>query len=178
MKTFIFGVMAISFASAVFANTTSSYVGQDTRDIKALSQQEVAGYLEGKGLGYAKAAELNHFPGPRHVLDLASELNLTKQQALQSQALFDEMKLQAVTLGKEFIAKEKALELRFSSGSIDTESLKSLLSEIGIIQSNIRYVHLSAHIKQKALLTEHQRHLYDKLRGYTGAGSGEHKHSH
>jgi Spy/CpxP family protein refolding chaperone len=178
MKAFIFGVFVALSTSVVLANTTSSYVGQDAREIKALSQQEIAGYLEGKGLGYAKAAELNHFPGPRHVLDLAGELNLTKQQVLESQALFDAMKLQAVTLGKEFIAKEKALELRFSSGSIDTESLKSLLSEIGIIQSNIRYVHLSAHIKQKALLTEHQRHLYDKLRGYAGAGSGEHKHSH
>ncbi len=178
MKAFIFGVFVALSTSVVFANTTSSYVGQDTREIKALSQQEVAGYLEGKGLGYAKAAELNHFPGPKHVLDLASELNLTKRQVLQSKALFDEMKSQAVTLGKEFIAKEKELELRCSSGSIDTESLKSLLSEIGVIQSNIRYVHLNAHLKQKALLTEHQSHLYSKLRGYTGSKRGEHKHSH
>lgn len=178
MKKIVLGVMVISFSSVVFANTKSLYIGQDTREIKALSQQEVTGYLEGKGLGYAKAAELNSFPGPRHVLDMASELNLTKEQELQSQALFDEMKSQAITLGREFIAKEKELELGFSSNSIDAESLKSLLSEIGVIQSNIRYVHLSAHLKQKALLTQHQRHLYGKLRGYTGSKSGEHKHSH
>ena len=29
-----------------------------------LSPQEVKQYLSGAGMGYAKAAELNHFPGP------------------------------------------------------------------------------------------------------------------
>lgn len=178
MKNIIFIIIVIGFASAVFANTKSLYVGQEAREIKALSQQEVADYLDGKGLGYAKAAELNHFPGPKHVLDLSSELNLTDQQVLQTQAVFDTMKSQAITLGKEFIAKEKELEFSFSSGSIDENTLKSLVSEIGVIQANIRYVHLSAHLKQKALLTEHQRHLYDQLRGYTGAKSGGHNHHH
>ncbi len=97
---------------------------------------------------------------------------------LQTQAIFDEMKSQAVTLGREFVTKEKTLELMFSSDSIDASSLRVLLSEIGVIQSSIRYVHLSAHIKQKALLSEHQNHLYDTLRGYAGSKHGEHKHAH
>ena len=31
-------------------------------------------YLDGAGMGYARAAELNHFPGPMHVLELAREM--------------------------------------------------------------------------------------------------------
>jgi len=35
---------------------------QETREIKALSTEEVDGYLKGEGMGLAKAAELNGFP--------------------------------------------------------------------------------------------------------------------
>jgi hypothetical protein len=34
----------------------SPYAGQETRDIKSLSPEEVDAYLSGKGLGLAKAA--------------------------------------------------------------------------------------------------------------------------
>ena len=39
--------------------------------IKALSDHEVSALLDGHGSGFAKAAELNGYPGPTHVLDLA-----------------------------------------------------------------------------------------------------------
>ena len=43
-------------------------------EVNALSPDEVQQYLAGAGMGYAKAAELNHFPGPMHVLELADKL--------------------------------------------------------------------------------------------------------
>lgn len=178
MKNLIFGVILNTTAFVAFANSGSPYVGQEMRDIKALSHQEVVGYFKGKGLGYAKAAELNHFPGPKHVLDLANELNLTEQQAQQTQAIFDDMKAQAVILGEQFVAKEQELDREFSRSLITPDSLKMLLSEIGILQAKIRYVHLNAHLKQKSLLTEHQSQLYDQLRGYGTTQNGEHNHSH
>lgn len=178
MKNLIFGATVSIFAFAIFANTNSPYIGQESREIKALSQQEVVDYLNGKGLGYAKVAELNHFPGPRHVLDMAKELNLTEEQTSQTQAVFDAMEVQAATFGKQFVEKEKELDQQFSSGSINTDSLKILLSDIGALQANIRYVHLSAHLEQKVLLTRHQIKLYDQLRGYGISNNGGHKHSH
>jgi len=45
-----------------------------------LSPEEVKQYLSGAGRGYAKAAELNHFPGPMHVLELADKLQLSAEQ--------------------------------------------------------------------------------------------------
>ena len=35
------------------------YAGQDARDIKSLSPEDMSNYLAGKGMGLAKAAELN-----------------------------------------------------------------------------------------------------------------------
>jgi len=68
--------------------TADEYRGQQDRAIKALSADEVAGYLQGKGLGLAKAAELNQYPGPSHVLALASELELTETQKDQTRKIF------------------------------------------------------------------------------------------
>ncbi len=71
-----------------FAQQTP-YAGQHTREIKALSPPDIESYLAGQGMGLAKAAELNHFPGPKHVLELADALNLSKEQLTQTQALFE-----------------------------------------------------------------------------------------
>lgn len=178
MKNLIFGVAVSSLAFAAFAGTVSPYTGQEAREIKSLSQQEIEDYLNGKGLGYAKAAELNHYPGPRHVLDIAKELTLTEEQIKRTQAVFDAMKEQAIMLGKQLVEKEQELDRRFASGSIDAESLKTLLSDIGTLQARIRYVHLNAHLEQKALLTKHQIHQYDQLRGYKASHGSGHHHSH
>jgi Spy/CpxP family protein refolding chaperone len=178
MKSLVFGIAVSALAAAAFAATESPYVGQEGREIKALSPQAVEGYLNGEGLGYAKAAELNHYPGPRHVLDMAKELNLTREQTTQTQAVFDAMRTRAIGLGKQLVEKERELDRRFASDSIDADSLQALLSEIGTIQSKIRYVHLSAHLAQRALLTEHQVKLYDQVRGYGTPHHGGHMHSH
>lgn len=166
MKKIIFWVVVNTFACTAFANAASPYAGQEARDIKAMSEQEVADYLNGKGMGYAKAAELNHYPGPRHVLDLSRELALTEEQSKRTQAIYDHMKEQAIAIGKQLIQKEQELDHQFVNESINKVLLNSLLSEIGTLQAKIRYVHLNAHLEQKALLTRQQIQQYDKLRGY------------
>ena len=65
-------LLSLTHVSATLAEEKPSpYAGQQARQVKALSKAEIEGLLAGRGLGYAKAAELNHYPGPRHVLDLA-----------------------------------------------------------------------------------------------------------
>ena len=44
------------------------YAGLQDRPIKAMAPERVADLLAGRGATLALAAELNHFPGPRHVL--------------------------------------------------------------------------------------------------------------
>ena len=69
--------------------TTSPYVEQLDSPVKGLSSEEVDELLNGKGAGYARMAELNGYPGPRHLLDLSSQLNLSAQQTKEIQAVFD-----------------------------------------------------------------------------------------
>jgi hypothetical protein len=47
----------------------------------------LAALLKGEGMGMAKAAELNGYPGPTHVLTLAKELALTESQLQQVTAI-------------------------------------------------------------------------------------------
>lgn len=172
------GLVICALSINAFSETAAPYAGEEAREIKSLSHQEVSGYLEGRGMGYAKVAELNHYPGPRHVLDLAADLGLGKEQIERTEAIFADMKSQAVSLGKRIVDKEAELERRFASGSVDSKALKKLLSEIGSLQSELRYVHLNAHLQQRALLTSDQIVRYDRLRGYGKSHNGKHDHAH
>ncbi len=153
----------------------SPYAGQETREIKALSQEDVEGYLTGQGMGFAKAAELNHYPGPKHVLELTRELRLEKAQIDQTKEAYDRMHKDAVSLGRKIVEKEGFLDQLFASGRIDVEKLREITLEIGTLQGGLRAVHLRAHLEMKQILTPHQIQRYDELRGYQGAG-GEHRH--
>ena len=66
-KWFLIATLFICTAVASAAEISSPYAGQETREIKALSRDEINGYLSGDGMAFAKAAELNHYPGPKHV---------------------------------------------------------------------------------------------------------------
>src|ERR1700737_107196 len=92
-RILILVLAARALALPVFAADTplTPYAGQQARSIKALSADDVAALLKGEGMGMAKAAELNGYPGPAHVLTLASELGLTDSQRQQVQAIVDRM---------------------------------------------------------------------------------------
>jgi hypothetical protein len=97
--TVLVNALAVLVLSTVDAQ--SPYVGQESREIKALSAQEVSDYLSGRGMGLAKTAELNGFPGPAHVLEFAAELGLTSEQKSKTEVLFKKMQAQAIPLGEQ-----------------------------------------------------------------------------
>ncbi len=169
----LMSVFSFSFANA--QHVQSTYSGQESRGIKSLSSQEVDGYLSGHGMGFAKAAELNHYPGPKHVLELHAKLNLSKVQIEQTQNIYEEMHKKTVRLGKLFVEKEKFLDDLFLNQGIDARELQASISEISKVRGEIRLAHLTAHLKMKELLKPEQISHYDKLRGYTG---GRQKHDH
>lgn len=162
-------------ASNAFANQATPYAGEEQRAIKALSADEIQSYLNGKGAGLAKAAELNHYPGPAHVLELADKLELSAQQKTRTEAIFKTMQADAIRWGKALIDKEQELDRRFASTAITPEELRSLLEQIGKLQAEVRRAHLHAHLQQRAVLSGEQVAKYDSLRGY-GSGQG-HSHS-
>lgn len=173
LKVTVLFLIAMSVAAR--ASEGSAYAGQESREIKALSESDVAGLLAGKGMGYAKAAELNGYPGPRHVLDLAEELDLTEKQQAETQALFNDMQTSAKDLGAELVAAERALDTLFRNETIDQSSLSEAVTKIGRIEARLREVHLHAHLRQVQLLGTQQVAEYMRLRGYA---RGEHGHRH
>ena len=93
-----FPLMAGLILIAGPAIAQTPYGGMQTRPIKALSEQQVADLGAGRGMGLALAAELNGYPGPSHVLELADRLDLTADQRASVQRLFDSMKMEACLL--------------------------------------------------------------------------------
>lgn len=134
-------------------------------EIKALTTGQLNGYLKGEGMGLAKAAELNHYPGPMHVLELSDELKLTDEQIFHTKNFISEVKQEAIQLGNQIVEKEKELDILFKNGN-PNESAQSLILEIAKLKGELRFVHINAHIKQKEILTSEQIKLYNKLRGY------------
>jgi Spy/CpxP family protein refolding chaperone len=161
------------------ARAASSYAGQDSREIKALSPEEISALLAGKGMGLAKAAELNGFAGPAHVLELASELHLTAEQRARTEALFSSMSTKAAVRGRALVEKERELDGLFAAKTITPERLASRLREIGALQAEVRAAHLEAHLAQVEILTAEQNSRYSELRGYGAAAeNGAHEHKH
>ena len=177
-KWVLIAPLFICAAVASAAEISSPYAGQETREIKALSRDEINGYLSGDGMSFAKAAELNHYPGPKHVLELADELQLSLEQRRLSQMIFDEMKTKAVILGKQLVETEQLLDSRFAAANISDAELLQLVMEISVLHGKIRAVHLQAHLAERAALTADQLMRYDALRGYQGPRSHGQHHGH
>lgn len=144
----------------------SQYAGQETRDIKSLSAEDLAELKRGGGWGLAKAAELNGYPGPAHVLEMKEEIGLSDDQIKAISAIFDIMQKDAIVRGERFVALERRLEEGFQARSIDEDRLRRDLQAIAEARSALRETHLAAHLKTVRILSEEQIAAYNTLRGY------------
>src|SRR5438445_13044993 len=157
---------------AIADTTTSAYAGEESRSIKALSADEIAALRDGLGMGLAKAAELNHYPGPVHVLELADELQLSADQRARTEATFRHMREQARALGAALIAAARDLDQMFAATRATPDAVEVALSRVADLQARLRAVHLNAHLAQRDILSATQLARYDQLRGYGAPVSG------
>lgn len=156
-----------------FVQTISKYSGQETRLIKSLSVEDVEGLEKGTGDpfgGMAKLAELNGYPGPRHVLDLALQLALTSEQKKSVEKMNDTRVEEAQTLGKAIVELEQEMNEMFIKKTITEKTLRQKLAKSGELYGELRFVHLKWHLAMLNVLTEEQVKLYNKLRGYIEGG--------
>src|SRR5713101_3668780 len=93
---------------------------------------------KGEGFGMALPADHAGYPGPRHVLDLATELKLSPAQVRAFEKMFGENRSEA--------------DLREQSFRVDS------------IYAELRWVHLSAHLAARKLLSPEQVAAYVRLR--------------
>lgn len=148
---------------------TQPYAALTGRRIKALSEDQVADLLDGRGMALALAAELNGYPGPMHVLEHAEALRLSAEQRAVAETLRARMLAEARTLGAQIVALEQALDALFAAAAADAGRLAALTASIGALHGRLRETHLATHIAMRDALDPAQRDAYARLRGYAVA---------
>jgi Cu/Ag efflux protein CusF len=171
MKTLLGIVLFAAFAAQAQHQhgPAQPYRDDQSREIKALSAEDVAQYRAGAGMGFAKPAELNRFPGPMHVLEFADKLGLEERQRVAMQRLMHAHKAEARAIGSKLVAAEEALEALFRSGAVETPALSRAVREAGTLHAEYRLSHLETHRQARLLLTDAQVERYQVLRGYQTA---------
>jgi Spy/CpxP family protein refolding chaperone len=155
---------------------SSSYPALQDNEVRGLTDEEIAGLRSGSGMGYALPAELNGYPGPKHVLEFAAELGLNASQREETTALRADMLEAATSTGEALIHAYAALDQDFRSQSIDEETLRAHTTTIGRLEGELRAIHMEAHLAMMTILTHDQVLRYSELRGYEAAAHGEHDH--
>ena len=177
----LFSAVLILVAGTSFAQSPQPYAGLQAGRSRHCPTKSWTDLKAGRGMGLALAGELNGYPGPKHVLELAKELNLTEAQRARTQQLFDEMKAEAVPLGQQLIAAETDLDRQFSGRTITPVSLTAATAAIGATQGTLRATHLKYHLAMMDVLTAEQIRRYGELRGYGAAAPAGHSpgmHNH
>ena len=160
---------------AAFANAAAQHHGhhgaqpasETSHAIKALSAADIEGYREGRGMGLARAAERNGYPGPLHVLELADSLGLTLEQRAATESIRQAMLDEARPLGISLVEQEQALDRLFANGQATPDAVDALTAQIAETHGRLRAAHLRAHVAQRAVLTPEQTAAYNRLRGHS-----------
>jgi Spy/CpxP family protein refolding chaperone len=158
----------------------SPYVGFETREVKTLPTERLEGLRRGAGLSYALAAEINNYPGPQHVLDLADQLGLDAEQRERTKKVFERMRREAIAAGEALIAAEAHLDRMFALNQATPDRIDAQTAVAAGQEARLRAIHLKAHLEMMEILAPEQIESYSRLRGYRpeGGGTGQHRHQH
>ncbi len=126
------------------------------------------GLLNGEGMGLATFAEMNGYPGPKHVLELKDQLGLTQDQVLKTEGIMKGVQVSAKQTGQEIVELEEELNKLFETGKITEKTLRARLDNIGKLRGQLRFIHMQAHVKMKGVLSDNQIQKYVELRGHAG----------
>jgi Spy/CpxP family protein refolding chaperone len=119
---------------------------------------------EGRGFGLAFAADQNGYPGPIHVLELKDRLGLTADQESKAQALVHAMFAESKPKSARLLEAEAKLRRLFADRAANATAVQVAAAEVERARSEVRLVHLLAHLKTRELLTENQRRIYHEAR--------------
>jgi len=158
---------------------SASHRGEPDPEIPGLGADEVADLRAGHGMGLARVAEVQGYPGPRHVLDAwaAGQLSLSTDQVHRIRGIHHAMAAEARRLGGLVVDAERELGLAFRRGAVDAPGLQERVDRIATLRGALRAEHLRAHLRTRAVLDPAQIARYAELRGPAPA-SGPPGHGH
>lgn len=154
------------------APAAAPYADLAASPIRGLAPEAIAELREGAGAGLALPAELNGYPGPKHMLELAEALGLSTEQRAATQDLRDATNAEARRVGERVLRAYEALDNAFRHGTVGDATLDGLLAEVGAAEAELRGVHLKAHVRALDVLDQEQLRRYAELRGYAEAHAG------
>lgn len=106
------------------------YASQEQRSVSSLAAADLNTLKKGQGWGLAKPAELNGYPRPIHVLELAERLELIKAQISQVHAIYTKTNANARHIGKAFVHSEVELDALFKTVPRLTQHQRHLYSQL------------------------------------------------
>lgn len=137
-------ILAAAPVAADTAHQHSPYAGEETRDIMALSPEEIADLTAGRGMGLA----------------------LTAEQQRRTSELLDAMRQEASALGGQLIKAERTLDRLFAEQRATPDTVAAATEQAGAIGAKLRAAHLRYHLAMMDVLTTEQVAAYNHLRGY------------
>jgi Spy/CpxP family protein refolding chaperone len=133
------------------------------QSIKPISEYNLPGVGKGEGAGSGEAAELNGYPGPAHVIQMAANLGLDDRQIGAVKAIHEEM-LQAVrAIAGEVKERQHELDALFESGTVTVAALEKATSAVSEAQGRLHFVHFRAHLKTREVLTPSQISTFKQI---------------
>jgi Spy/CpxP family protein refolding chaperone len=111
----------------------------------------------------AFAADRHGYPGPMHVLELKTELGLTAEQEARVRDLHARVMAQRER-SVRLIQAEERLEQLFAAGTATEAAVRAAVAEVERARTEVRLVHLLAHLETRDLLTPAQRATYHRAR--------------
>lgn len=159
----IAAIVALGLESAATAQHQHAPVTEGAAT-SALTAEAVQQLLNGEGMGLARAAELNGYPGPKHVLEFKDQLGISSAQEKQVERIREQMLNEARSLGRSIVDAERSIDEAFMSRQISEADLASRTSIIARLQGELRRVHLQAHLLTRRILTDEQVKKYYELR--------------
>jgi Spy/CpxP family protein refolding chaperone len=136
-------------------------VGTAASAVPVFSSDERAdGLRRGLGMGLAKPADDNGYPGPRHVLDAADELGLTPDQRQKTAELVARMQAEAIPASARLLADEDALAALFKDKEADLGNITAAVDTATHSLAAVQVIHLKYHLAMRALLTPAQLSAY------------------
>lgn len=135
-----------------------------SRQVKAMSIDQIRQYLAGGDMGYSKPAEVHDFPSPAHVLRFAEEIRLAPEQRAAAELLLATHKTEAQRIGAKVIEAERGLETLFRLRRVQPAGLASAVRRLARAESEYRFLHLETNRQMHALLTDEQVAQYAELR--------------
>ena len=153
---------AAAAASAQHGHGGAGAEGHQMAQACATEFEKVVG--EGRGFGLAFAADQNGYPGPMHVLELRDRLKLTADQEAKARDLMHAMFAESRPKSVRLLEAEARLRRLFAERVAEDAAVRAAVAEVERARSEVRLVHLLAHLKTRDLLSEDQRRLYHEAR--------------